>query len=83
LVIADGQQRLTKINILPVAFYNFAKENSKTQVVEKFYNMFLNNQYVKNESSKLKLKQTATHSLAFKAIMQGIQNEFGTFSNVI
>lgn len=83
LVIIDGQQRLTTINILYVALYRFAKENSKTQDADRLYNMFLTNQYVQNESSKLKLKQTDTNSLAFKAIMLGTQNEFGTFSNVI
>jgi uncharacterized protein with ParB-like and HNH nuclease domain len=83
LVIIDGQQRLTTINILYVALYRFAKENSKTQDSERLYNMFLTNQYVQNESSKLKLKQTDTNSLAFKAIMLGTQNEFVTFSNVI
>ena len=83
LVIIDGQQRLTTINILYVALYRFAIENSKTQDAERLYNMFLTNQYVLNESSKLKLKQTDTNSLAFNAIMRGTQNEFGTFSNVI
>jgi uncharacterized protein with ParB-like and HNH nuclease domain len=83
LVIIDGQQRLTTINILYVALYRFAKENSKTQDAEKLYNMFLTNQYVQNESSKLKLKQTDTNSSAFNAIMLGTQNEFATFSNVI
>lgn len=61
LVIIDGQQRLTTINILYVALYRFAKDNSKTQDAERLYNMFLTNQYVKNESSKLKLKQTDTN----------------------
>lgn len=83
LVIIDGQQRLTTINILYVALYRFAKESNKTQDADRLYNMFLTNQYVQNESSKLKLKQTDTNSLAFKAIMLGTQNEFGTFSNVI
>ena len=83
LVIIDGQQRLTTINILYVALYRFAKENSKIQDADRLYNMFLTNQYVQNESSKLKLKQTDTNSLAFKAIMLGTQNEFSTYSNVI
>ena len=83
LVIIDGQQRLTTINILYVALYRFAKENSKIQDADRLYNMFLTNQYVQNESSKLKLKQTDTNSLAFKAIMLGTQNEFNTYSNVI
>ena len=82
LVIIDGQQRLTTINILYVALYRFAKKNDKVQDAERLYNMFLTNQYVKNESSKLKLKQTDANSLAFKAIMLGINNESNVFSNV-
>ena len=82
LVIIDGQQRLTTINILYVALYRFAKENGNTQDAERLYNMFLTNQYVKNESSKLKLKQTDTNSLAFKAIMLGTDSVSSAFSNV-
>ncbi|MEO8236198.1 MAG: DUF262 domain-containing protein, partial [Flavobacterium sp.] len=83
LVIIDGQQRLTTINILYVALYRFAKENDRKQDSERLYNMFLTNQYVQNESSKLKLKQTDTNSLAFKAIMLGTEKQFNSFSNVI
>ena len=83
LVIIDGQQRLTTINILYVALYRFAKENNMIQDADRLHNMFLTNQYVEQESSKLKLKQTDTNSSAFKAIMHGTENEFGIFSNVI
>jgi uncharacterized protein with ParB-like and HNH nuclease domain len=82
LVIIDGQQRLTTINILYVALYRFAKENGKTQDAERLYNMFLTNQYVKNESSKLKLKQTDANSIAFKSILLGTENSTLPFSNV-
>lgn len=82
LVIIDGQQRLTTINILYVALYRFAKENGNAQEAERLYNMFLTNQYVKNESSKLKLKQTDFNSLAFKSIMLGTYNDSNLFSNV-
>jgi hypothetical protein len=47
----------------------FAKESNKTQDADRLYNMFLTNQYVQNESSKLNKKQTDTNSLAFQAIM--------------
>lgn len=83
LVIIDGQQRLTTINILYVALYRFAKENNNSEDAERLYNMFLTNQYVKNESSKLKLKQTDTNSSAFKSIMLGTHGLSNTFSNVI
>ncbi|MCH8534857.1 MAG: DUF262 domain-containing HNH endonuclease family protein [Flavobacteriaceae bacterium] len=83
LVIIDGQQRLTTINILYVALYRFAKATQQNHEAEKLYNMFLTNQYVQNESSKLKLKQTDSNSQAFKAIMNGTEKEFDTYSNVI
>lgn len=83
LVIIDGQQRLTTINIIYVALFRFAKDNSMKNEADMLLNMFLTNQYVQNESSKLKLKQTDTNSLAFKAIMNGTENEFNHYSNVI
>lgn len=83
LVIIDGQQRLTTINILYVALYRFAKENNMNQEAEMLHNMFLTNQYVLKESSKLKLKQTDNNSVAFKAIIYGTEKEFESYSNVI
>ena len=83
LVIIDGQQRLTTINILYVALYRFAKENKLEKDAEMLYNMFLVNQYVQNESSKLKLKQTDVNSLAFKSILNSTENQFSSYSNVI
>lgn len=83
LVIIDGQQRLTTINILYAALYRFAKENDMPNEAERIYNMFLTNQYVQNEASKLKLKQTDTSSTAFKAILSGRENENLPYSNVI
>ncbi|HKK59728.1 MAG TPA: DUF4268 domain-containing protein [Salinivirga sp.] len=83
LLIIDGQQRLTTINILYVALYRFAKENDMQKEAERIYNMFLTNQYVQNETSKLKLKQTDTSSIAFKAIMNGNENGNLPYSNVI
>lgn len=83
LVIIDGQQRLTTINILYVALYRFAKESGNAEEAERIYNMFLTNQYVKNESSKLKLKQTDVNASAFKAIMLGTNNDSTGFSNVV
>ncbi|MEO7174403.1 MAG: DUF4268 domain-containing protein [Saprospiraceae bacterium] len=82
LVIIDGQQRLTTINILYVALYRHANEHGKAHEADRLYNMFLTNQYVKNETSKLKLKQTDSNSLAFKAIMLGTERESIAFSNV-
>jgi uncharacterized protein with ParB-like and HNH nuclease domain len=82
LVIIDGQQRLTTINILYVALFRFAKEKNMKQQAEMLYNMFLTNQYVQHESSKLKLKQTDNNAIAFKAILNGTENELEKYSNV-
>jgi uncharacterized protein with ParB-like and HNH nuclease domain len=81
LVIIDGQQRLTTINILYVALYRYAREKGLPEQ-EEIYKSFLTNQYVQNESSKLKLKQTDTNALAFKAILNGTENELDKYSNV-
>lgn len=83
LVIIDGQQRLTTINILYVALYRFAKEKGMEKEAEMLYNMYLVNQYVELDSSKLKLKQTDTNSMAFNAILEGNEKGFDTYSNVI
>ena len=81
LVIIDGQQRLTTINILYVALYRYAKENDLPEQ-EEIYKTFLTNQYVQNESSKLKLKQTDNNAIAFKAILNGSENDLDKYSNV-
>jgi len=83
LVIIDGQQRLTTINILFVALYRFALENGRQQDADMLYNTFLINQYVQQEVSKLKLKQTDANSVAFKAILLGTEKGIGDYSNVI
>lgn len=83
LVIIDGQQRLTTINILFVALYRFATENIRKQDADMLYNTFLINQYVQNEVSKLKLKQTDANSVAFKAILVGTEKGIDDYSNVI
>jgi len=83
LVIIDGQQRLTTINILYVALYRFAKENKNQKEADMLYNMFLINQYVSQSESKLKLKQTDNNSKAFSSIINGTEKSFDKFSNVI
>lgn len=83
LVIIDGQQRLTTINILFVALYRFALENGRQQDADMLYNTFLINQYVQQEVSKLKLKQTDANSIAFKAILKGTEKGIDDYSNVI
>ncbi|MFN5912382.1 MAG: DUF262 domain-containing protein, partial [Bacteroidota bacterium] len=80
LVIIDGQQRLTTINILYVALYRYAKDNNMHQEADMLFDMFLVNKYVQHESSKLKLKQTDTNSKAFQSIMLGTEKEFHAYS---
>jgi len=82
LVIIDGQQRLTTINILYVSLYRFAKENRIGEDADMVYEMFLTNKYVQKESSKLKLKQTDRNADAFKAILYGNEKSFNEYSNV-
>ncbi len=83
LVIIDGQQRLTTINILYVALYRYAQEHQMENEAAMLYDMFLVNKYVHNEASKLKLKQTDNNSKAFKAILLGTESTFEAYSNVI
>ncbi len=83
LVIIDGQQRLTTLSILNVALYHFAKEHDLYQDAGRLYNLFIINQYVDNESYKLKLKQTDRNSLAYQAVLSNRMDEFSEFSNVI
>jgi uncharacterized protein with ParB-like and HNH nuclease domain len=82
LVIIDGQQRLTTINILIAALFRFAKENLPSQESERLYNMFLVNQYVQKEAYKLKLKQTDRNAIAFKAILLGNEKSITEYTNV-
>jgi uncharacterized protein with ParB-like and HNH nuclease domain len=83
LLIIDGQQRLTTLSILNVALYHFAKENNNEQQVGRLYNKFIINQYVEDESNKLKLKQTDRNSIAYKAILSGRLEDITEYSNVI
>ena len=83
LVIIDGQQRLTTLNILYVALYRFAKDNGLLQEADRLYNMFLTNQFVQEDAHKLKLKQTDQNALAFNAILSRNESQFLNYSNVI
>jgi uncharacterized protein with ParB-like and HNH nuclease domain len=83
LVIIDGQQRLTTINVLFVALYRFAKENQLKNDAERIYNMYIINQYVSQQQNKLKLKQTDANSQAFESIIEGTESIFSAYSNVI
>src|SRR5690606_36579967 len=82
LVVIDGQQRLTTISILYVALYRFAKENGNDDT-DRLYNSFLINQYARHDANRLKLKQTDKNATAFKATLNGNEEQIDTFSNII
>lgn len=56
LVVIDGQQRLTTFSLLYLALYKFSLENGQEEKAQEIKDTFLINKYVKEESSKLKLK---------------------------
>lgn len=69
LVIIDGQQRLTTFSILYLSIYKWCSENSKPEISEEIMETYLSNKYVKDESNKLKLKQSESNSKAFKYLL--------------
>lgn len=69
LVIIDGQQRLTTITILYLALYKFALQNNMAERASEINDTILINKFVKEDSSKLKLKQTDNNSKAMKYLM--------------
>lgn len=75
LVIIDGQQRLTTLNILLVALYRFALESGQQWEADRIYNSYLCNEYAEEENYKLKLKQTDKNALAFEAILLGEEDK--------
>lgn len=81
LVIIDGQQRLTTLNLLYVALYYFAKKNNRGFDADRLLNMFLTNQYVQDDRYKVKLKQTGANAIAFDALLKG--RTYTPFSKVI
>jgi uncharacterized protein with ParB-like and HNH nuclease domain len=84
LVIIDGQQRLTTITLLILALQHFAARNNFNEKADELLETFLQNKYVKNESNKLKLKQSAANSWAFRHIIDGQHPDtFPEFSRVI
>ncbi len=83
-VIIDGQQRLTTISLLYLALLHHAERNGMDEKAEELQQTFLQNKFVKNENSKLKLKQAAANNSAFKHIIDGQNPDtFGEFSRII
>lgn len=69
LVIIDGQQRLTTMTLLYLALYRFALNNDMEERATEINETILINRFVKEDSSKLKLKQTDINAKAFRFLM--------------
>jgi uncharacterized protein with ParB-like and HNH nuclease domain len=69
LVIIDGQQRLTTLSLLYLALQKFARRNGLEERAAEIQEEFLTNKFVKEDSSKLKLKQSDTNARAFSFIL--------------
>lgn len=84
LVVIDGQQRLTTFSLLYLALYKFALENGMEERAAEINDTFLVNKYVKEESSKLKLKQSDNNAKALKFLLANNSPEnYGEYSKVI
>jgi uncharacterized protein with ParB-like and HNH nuclease domain len=84
LVVIDGQQRLTTLSLLYLAIRNFALSAGKEEKANEIYETILFNKYVKDDQSKLKLKQTDNNSQAFRYLLDGHPADaYPDFSRVI
>ncbi len=84
LVVIDGQQRLTTFSLLYLALFRFAAENGLEEKAAEINDTFLINKYAKEDSNKLKLKQSANNAKAFKYLLSNNNpNQYSEFSKVI
>ncbi|MCZ8022455.1 MAG: DUF262 domain-containing protein [Cytophagales bacterium] len=84
LVIIDGQQRLTTFSLLYLALYKFALSNGMAEKANEINELYISNKYVKDDSSKLKLKQSDTNAKAFKFLLTNNDpSNYDSFSRVI
>lgn len=84
LVVIDGQQRLTTFSLLYLALYKYAIENNLEERAQEINDTFLVNKYVKEETGKLKLKQSDTNARALKFLMTNNKPEdYSEYSKVI
>jgi uncharacterized protein with ParB-like and HNH nuclease domain len=84
LVVIDGQQRLTTFSLLYLALHRFAQENDMQEKAEEIKDTFITNKYVKEEGSKMKLKQSDNNASAFKFLMSGEDiKQYKEFSRVV
>lgn len=84
LVVIDGQQRLTTISLLYLALHKFALENDMEEKAHEINDTYLINKYVKEDSSKLKLKQSDTNAKALRFLSSNNNPEdYAEYSKVI
>lgn len=84
LVVIDGQQRLTTITILYMALHDYVLQTGNKEKADEIQDTFLLNKYVKDDSNKLKLKQSAGNAAAFRALFLGKKpEEHKEYSKVI
>ncbi|MFN3968214.1 DUF262 domain-containing protein [Flavobacterium sp.] len=84
LVIIDGQQRLTTMTLLYLALYHFALANDMEEKAAEINETILINRFVKEDSSKLKLKQTDVNAKAFRFLMNdNSPSDYNEYSRII
>jgi uncharacterized protein with ParB-like and HNH nuclease domain len=84
LVIIDGQQRLTTMTLLYLALYRFALVNDMEEKAAEINETILINRFVKEDSSKLKLKQTDVNAKAFRFLMNdNSPSDYNEYSKII
>ncbi len=84
LVIIDGQQRLTTMTLLYLALYRFALDNDMEEKAAEINETILINRFVKEDSSKLKLKQTDVNAKAFRFLMSDNNpSDYNEYSRII
>ncbi|WP_396150581.1 DUF262 domain-containing protein [Flavobacterium sp.] len=84
LVIIDGQQRLTTMTLLYLALYRFALANDMDEKAAEINETILINRFVKEDSSKLKLKQTDVNAKAFRFLMSdNSPSDYNEYSRII
>lgn len=84
LVIIDGQQRLTTMTLLYLALYRFALDNDMEEKAAEINETILINRFVKEDSSKLKLKQTDVNAKAFRYLMnENKPSDYNEYSRII
>ena len=83
-VIIDGQQRLTTMTLLYLALYRFALANDMEEKAAEINETILINRFVKEDSSKLKLKQTDVNAKAFRFLMNdNSPSDYNEYSRII